>query len=176
MTSTTICAEYSTHTDRPPVGPCILRPGHLGHIHQDMRGIQWASRPDTSGCCICGGGPIVYHNYLGKPICAHCSNCECGERPCAVGGKDQPAGEGLQVQLSAALRVMLRSEEEIADLRAEIRARDKVIAQQRAVAQRALRDVAAVARVRDLADRWYGQGAPASSYARELLSMLDNAA
>ncbi|MEU9849334.1 hypothetical protein [Streptomyces sp. NPDC047985] len=43
MTST-ICAEYSTHTDRPPIGPCVLRPGHRGHIHQDMRGIQWANQ------------------------------------------------------------------------------------------------------------------------------------
>ncbi|MFF4661977.1 hypothetical protein [Streptomyces sp. NPDC001282] len=88
----------------------------------------------------------------------------------------QHADKGLQARLAAALRAMHRSEQEIADLRAELRARDKVIAQQRAVAQRALCDVAAVARVRGLANHWYGQGAPATSYARELLTTLDNAA
>lgn len=204
MTSTSICAEYSTHTtDHPPVGPCVLRPGHRGHIHQDMRGIQWATRPATcptsptgwhhysegdgrpesrtcdhcgaGACCACGGGPVVYHNYL-EQLCAHCADCGCGERPCAVDGQDRLEDEGIQGRLAAALRVMLRSEEEIADLRAVLRARDEVIAQQRAVAQRALCDVAAVARVRGLANYWYGQGTPATSYARELLSTLDNAA
>ncbi|MFJ8855136.1 hypothetical protein [Streptomyces sp. NPDC102437] len=209
----TICAEYSTHTteQQPVLGPCVLRPGHRGGIHQDVRGIQWANRPartpahralcptsptgwhhynegngrpesrtcdhcGAGACRACGGGPVAYHNYLGNPVCAHCADCACGERPCAVDGQDQLGDEGLQGQLSAALRVMHRSEQEIAALRAELRARDEVIAQQRAAARHALRDVAAVARVRALAGRWYGQGAPATSYARELLATLDNAA
>ncbi|MEU3220008.1 hypothetical protein [Streptomyces sp. NPDC006971] len=171
--STAICAEYSTHTDHPPVGPCVLRPRHRGHIHQDMRGIQWASRPDSSGCCVCGGGPIVYHNYLGNPVCAHCSDCACGERPCAVDGQDQPADADLRARLLAAVRAIRGADEEIAGLRAELQAQAEA---QRSACQRALRDVAAVQRVRDLANRWYGQGAPATSYARELLSTLDNAA
>ncbi|MFE2930646.1 hypothetical protein [Streptomyces sp. NPDC059278] len=202
---TTICAEYSTRTaEQQPVGPCVLRPGHRGGIHQDMRGVRWASRPGTcptsptgnhwysegngqpesrtcdhcgaGACCACGGGPVVYHNYLGNPVCAHCSNCECGERPCAVDRHGQLEDEGLQSRLDAALRVMHRSEQEIADLRAEIRARDKVIAQQRAASRRALCDVAAVARARLLAGRWFAQELPHSLYARELLATLDNAA
>ncbi|MFF8716190.1 hypothetical protein ACF07T_32865 [Streptomyces sp. NPDC015184] len=210
----TICAEYSTHTTtHPPVGPCVLRPGHRGHIHQDVRGIQWATRPGTcptsptgwhhysegdgqpesrtcdhcgaGACRACGGGPVVYHNYLENPVCAHCADCACGERPCAAGEQNQPATGGvvrinsdkeLQGRLDSALRVMHRSEQEIADLRAELRARDEAVDRQRSACQRALRDVCAVQRVRDLADRWYGQGAPATSYARELLTTLDNAA
>ncbi|MFB7845488.1 hypothetical protein ACFC34_00430 [Streptomyces sp. NPDC056053] len=216
----TICAEYSTRTtDQPPVGPCVLRPGHRGHIHQDVRGIQWATRPAT--CPTSPTGKHWYSEGDGRPesrICDHCGagGCcapsvpveYCGDLSPSVFGEapaecvlrpghsarhsdnrgrrwwhtpdedvtdSDPVGE-LRARLAAALRVMLRSEQEIADLRAELRARDKVIAQQRATAQRALCDVAAVARVRGLADRWYGQGAPATSYARELLATLDNAA
>ncbi|MFF3730421.1 hypothetical protein ACFYXM_08910 [Streptomyces sp. NPDC002476] len=279
MTSTTICAEYSTHTDQPPVGPCVLRPGHLGHIHQDMRGIQWATKPDAEqgthaetaftrlsattppqpvrlligdqpplvgtwhgggmgtpkrlggdlvveptitfpgGCCA--GGEHHYSEGNGQPesrTCDHCGAGGCcapsvpveycgdlspsvfGEAPaeCVLrpghsarhsdncgrrwwhtpdeGVTDSDSVGELRARLTAALRAIGQSEREIADLRAELRARDKVIAQQRAVAQRALCDVAAVARVRDLATRWYGQGAPATSYARELLAVLGNAA
>ncbi|MER6607344.1 hypothetical protein ABT282_15880 [Streptomyces sp. NPDC000927] len=138
-----ICAEYSTHTtDQPPVGPCVLRPRHLGRIHQDVRGTQWAAADY---------GP------------------EADQLP-------DPSAAELQVRLHAAIRVISRSEEEIADLRAELWYRDEAMAKQRSACQRALRDVAAVQRVRDLANRWYGQGAPATSYARELLATLDNAA
>ncbi|MFB6813081.1 hypothetical protein ACFCV8_00840 [Streptomyces sp. NPDC056347] len=167
---TAICAEYSTHaTDRPPVGPCVLRPGHRGDIHQDMRGIQWATRPDSSGCCVCGDTPIDYHNYLEQSFCWPCAD---GQAPTAISGTDHE----LRARLIAAIRAIGRGEQEIVELRAELRSRDEVIGQQRAAARNALRDVAAVARVRALADRWYGQGAPATSYARELLATLDNAA
>lgn len=188
MTSTTICAEYSTQTaEQQPVGPCVLRPGHRGHIHQDMRGIQWATRPDSSGCCVCGGGPIVYHNYLGNPVCAHCSNCECGERPCAVDGQGPLEDEGLQGRLDAALRVMHRSEQETTDLRRRLAEAEK----DRDTAQEGRRLYAAacaeairrqrsaevsVARVRALAGRWQAQGQPYSLYAHDVLNALDNAA
>jgi hypothetical protein len=161
----TICAEYSTHTDHRPVGPCVLR----GHIHQDMRGIQWVARPDSNECVVCGGVPVVYRNYLGQPFCGPCAD---GQAPTMVSGSD----DELRARLTAAIRAIGRGEQEIATLRGEIRSRDEVIAQQRVAARRALRDVCAVQRVRDLGGRWYGQGAPATSYARELLATLDNAA
>ncbi|MEV6102650.1 hypothetical protein [Nocardia sp. NPDC051981] len=156
---TSICAEYSTHTDRPPVGPCVLRPGHRGHIHQDMRGMQWASRLDPAEDPATGG---VVHFRLDEDESSGC-----------ILPRRQPTDTELRARLTAAIRAIRGADNEIADLRAELQAQAEA---QRSACQRALRDVCAVQRARDLASRWYGQGAPASSYARELLSMLDNAA
>jgi hypothetical protein len=170
----TICAEYSTQTaEQQPVGPCVLRPGHRGHIHQDVRGIQWATRPDTGAAfppyrCSCGlTGELLAVDAAG----AHAHARPAEERPGTVTETAE-----LQARLHAAVRTIGRAEDEIAGLRSELRSRDEAMAKQRNNCQRALRDVCAVQRVRDLADRWYGQGAPATSYARELLSTLDNAA
>ncbi|WP_326768616.1 hypothetical protein OG978_32495 [Streptomyces sp. NBC_01591] len=82
MTSTTICAEYSTHTDHPPVGPCVLRPGHRGHIHQDVRGMQWSGRPGA-----CPNSPTGEHRYDegdGRPESRTCDHCGAGG--CCVPG------------------------------------------------------------------------------------------
>ncbi|MFJ2374992.1 cell division protein ZapB [Streptomyces sp. NPDC087769] len=200
-TTTAICAEYSTHTtEQQPVGPCVLRPGHRGHIHQDMRGMQWATRPDSDACCVCAASPVGYRNYCGQPFCEPCAD---GQDPAA--GSDSV--DELRARLHAAIRAIGRAEQENAELRrdnaqllgeqaaciaaeqqrdrlaaslrevrAELHARDEALAKQRSNCQRALRDVCAVQRVRDLANRWYGQGAPATSYARELLATLDEVA
>lgn len=253
-----ICAEYSTHAiDQPPVGPCVLRTGHRGHIHQDVRGMQWATRPDSSPShpATCPAGPTGEHHYNegnGRPesrTCDHCGAGGCctpgapveycgdlspsvfGEAPaeCVLrpghsarhsdnrGGRwwhtpdedvtDSDSVGELRARLTAALRAIGRAEQENAelrrdnaqlldeqaaciaaeqqrdrlaatlrDVRAELRSRDEAMDKQRSNCQRALRDVCAVQRVRDLAGRWYGQGAPATSYARELLATLDEVA
>jgi hypothetical protein len=31
------------------------------------------TQPET--CCICGGGPVVYHNYREQPFCCPCAEC-----------------------------------------------------------------------------------------------------
>ncbi|MFE7105603.1 hypothetical protein ACFU98_10740 [Streptomyces sp. NPDC057575] len=265
----TICAEYSTHTADHPAGPCVLRPGHLGHIHQDMRGIQWANQttaeecatggivnfglntgeisgcilpphrpedterrarlnaavqptghsarqatraeaeeadtpcstckgrcyvpdwtrwdsrydepmpkpcPDcadtNSGsdrCCACGDSPVIYRNNLNQPLCCTCAF----HRGPAVGSGSV---EELQVRLRAAMESIHRFEQETTGLRRRVENAERRTEAQRSACQRALRDVAAVQRVRDLANRWYGQGAPATSYARELLATLDEVA
>ncbi|MFJ1695714.1 hypothetical protein ACIOHC_11270 [Streptomyces sp. NPDC088252] len=258
MHDPSICAEYSTHiTEKQPVGPCVLRPGHLGRIHQDMRGVQWATRPDStpSRSATCPNGPTGEHQYNeGKGsaesrTCDHCGAGGCcvpgapveycgvlsssifGEAPAecvlrpghsarhsdnrggrwwhtpdeAVTGSDSV--DELRARLHAAIRAISRGEQEIVELRrdntqllgeqaaciaaeqqrdrvaatlrkvrAELHTRDEALAKQRSACQRALRNVCAVQRMRDLANRWYGQGAPATSYARELLATLDNAA
>ncbi|MFF2964274.1 coiled-coil domain-containing protein [Streptomyces sp. NPDC057963] len=181
--TTTICAEYSTHITDHPIGPCVLRPHHRGDIHQDMRGIQWASRPGrTPGHpATCPNSPTGWHHYNegnGRPESRtydHCGAggcCADGQAPTVVSG----SVDELRARLTAALRAIGRAEVEIATLRADLRARDEVIAQQRAASRRALKDVCAVQRVRDLAGSWYRQGAPATSYARELLVTLNNVA
>ncbi|MEU2134958.1 hypothetical protein [Streptomyces sp. NPDC018352] len=144
---TAICAEYSTHTaeQQPVAGPCVLRPNHLGHIHQDMRGVQWATRPDrTPGHpATCPTSPTGWHHYNegnGRPesrTCDHCGAggcCACGGGPvvyrnhleqpfcwpCADGQASPATCSGsadeLQVRLHAALRVIGRAEREITEL------------------------------------------------------------
>ncbi|MEE1774475.1 hypothetical protein PUR34_41470 [Streptomyces sp. JV185] len=179
-TTTAICAEYSTHTtEQQPVGPCVLRPGHRGHIHQDMRGMQWATRPGSNECAVCGGG-VAYLNYRGQPFCGPCAN---GEAPSV-----DPADE-LRARLTAALRAIGRGEQEIVELRRRLAEteQDRDTAQEgrrlyAAACAEAMRSrlsaEGAIARVRALAERWQAGVRPGESHpgAAAIRAALDNAA
>jgi hypothetical protein len=42
-----------------------------------------ALQPSPSAhCSVCGRQPVVYENHLGHTFCAHCANCDCGQRVC----------------------------------------------------------------------------------------------
>ncbi|GAA1778809.1 MULTISPECIES: hypothetical protein [Actinomycetes] len=47
-------------------------------------------QPET-GCCVCGGGPVVYRNYRDLPFCWPCADCRCAQNPCVRTGVNDPA-------------------------------------------------------------------------------------
>jgi len=81
-------------------GPC---PEH-GHHEDSLKQPAEASAP--ARCCVCGGGQVVYRNYLEQPFCGLCANCECGQNPCVRTGVGDPAvSEAAEVER---LRRMVR--------------------------------------------------------------------
>lgn len=70
--------------------------------HLREAGEEARTTPDnsaTSGdaadnCCVCGGGPVVYRNFLERPFCSGCADCQCGENPCVRTGINDPAVSG----------------------------------------------------------------------------------
>jgi hypothetical protein len=50
-----------------------------------------ASSNAVDNCCVCGGSPVVYRNFLERPFCRACADCQCGENPCVRTGINDPA-------------------------------------------------------------------------------------
>lgn len=50
-----------------------------------------ANDPAGANCCVCAGGPVVYHNYRHQPFCQHCADCTCTMNPCVRTGINDPA-------------------------------------------------------------------------------------
>ncbi|MFE7233890.1 hypothetical protein ACFVAF_25135 [Streptomyces sp. NPDC057596] len=65
-----------------------------------------AAIPAPERCCVCGGGPVTYHNYREQPFCKLCANCQCAQDPCVRTGINDPAVSAsppLRDRIAAAL-------------------------------------------------------------------------
>lgn len=84
----------------------ILPAGHP--LHPDARRAPEATDTGTTAerCCVCGGGPVTYHNYREQPFCNPCANCACDQDVCVRTGINDPAvaASTLRDQMAAILR------------------------------------------------------------------------
>lgn len=78
----------TTGTDNPDMEPRQLP----AEQKQSMREIPEHTQIDAEAtCCVCGGGPIAYDNYLGQLFCWRCADCDCGrDGPCIRTGLHRP--------------------------------------------------------------------------------------
>lgn len=85
-----------TSDGRPLFGPCILRHGHAGPVHEDDTGTRWADTTHTvrtgadspETCRVCGTTERLFWRGVGSglPYCADCEACDCGQEPCVRAG------------------------------------------------------------------------------------------
>ncbi|MER5843229.1 hypothetical protein ABT099_23615 [Streptomyces prasinus] len=95
---------HGAHEWEPQPGMTPVHcPGHLD-IGKNRQRAQAAA--EGVRCCVCGGGQVVYRNYLEQPFCGLCANCECAQNPCVRTGVGDPTvSESAEVER---LRRMVR--------------------------------------------------------------------
>jgi hypothetical protein len=84
-----LCYEENGEEVHPhPECPKSARPAVVDARTHLVEGSRY---PAAALCCVCGGGPVVYDNYLDQLFCWRCADCDCGrDGPCIRTGLHRP--------------------------------------------------------------------------------------